>query len=239
MLWTHNDSGGRPELYAVDTAGAELGSVRIRGASALDWEDVAVAPCSSEGGSCLYVGDIGNNHRNRDGATVYRVVEPAAGDTVTAAAEALPIRYPDGSWDAEALFVLPGPALYVITKGVRHAVTVYRYPAPFRPGQSVTLQQVQRLTSGPVTLPDQITAAVATPDGRWVALRTYTAMRFYRVRAGRLEAVGRDSAGVDLSPLGEPQGEGLGYGGGGAFYLTSEQGLDTIAPLSRIRCHLP
>lgn len=237
-LWTHNDSGSRPELYAVDTAGHALGRVRVRGATSLDWEDVATAPCSPAGGSCLYIGDIGNNHRNRDTATVYRLPEPEPEDSVTALAEHLPVRYPDGSWDAEALFVLPGPQIYIVTKGVRHPVTVYRYPPPLRPGRRVTLQEVQRLTADAVALPDQVTAAVATPDGRWVAMRTYTTLRFYQVRGERLQAVG-DSMGVDLSALAEPQGEGLGYAGNGVFYLTSEQGLDTVAALSRIRCRLP
>ncbi len=238
VLWTHNDSGDGPRLVAVDTLGALLGVVEVTGAAAFDWEDLATGPCDG-GGSCLWIGDIGNNHRNRDTVSIYSVPEPRPGDRATARAVRFSVRYPDRAWDAEALFVLPGPRLYVVTKGIDHPVTVYRYPGAPTPDTLVTLQEVQRLSAGPVALPDQVTAAVATPDGRWVAVRTYTALQLYRVGGdGRLTPA-LDSAGVDLSPLAEPQGEGLGYGGHGRFYLTSERGLDTVAPLSRLRCVLP
>src|SRR6266566_1484018 len=45
VLWTHNDSGDDAYVYATDLAGADRGVVRIRGARAVDWEDIALGPC--------------------------------------------------------------------------------------------------------------------------------------------------------------------------------------------------
>ena len=41
ILWTHDDSGGAPILYAVDTTGRKRGALYLKGASCEDWEDVA------------------------------------------------------------------------------------------------------------------------------------------------------------------------------------------------------
>src|SRR5215207_9736579 len=41
ILWTHDDSGGAPVLYAVDTSGRKRGSLRVRGVKNEDWEDMA------------------------------------------------------------------------------------------------------------------------------------------------------------------------------------------------------
>ena len=59
VFWTHNDSGDRPRLYAFDTTGADLGTYELKGASALDWEDLA--SFTRKGRGYLLVGDIGDN----------------------------------------------------------------------------------------------------------------------------------------------------------------------------------
>lgn len=236
VLWTHNDSGGDAVLFALDTSGALLGSVAVTGADFTDWEDIEAGSC--DGGECLYIGDIGNNRGARGEGVIYRISEPAPDAPASAPAERFPIRYPEGNWDAEALFVLPGPELYVISKGVDQPVTLFRYPPPLRPDEPVRLEPVQRLTEAPVSLPDQVTGASADPDGRWVAVRTYTALQLYRHDGGAFEAT-LDSAGVDLSTLVEPQGEGVGIAADGVIYLSSERGLHDAAPIGRLRCSLP
>jgi hypothetical protein len=45
ILWTHNDSGDGPNLYATDLHGTDRGAVRVPGAAAVDWEDIALGPC--------------------------------------------------------------------------------------------------------------------------------------------------------------------------------------------------
>lgn len=56
LLWTHNDSGGEPVLYALDTSAFRVvRRVRIANATNRDWEDIAAD------GAFVYVGDFGNN----------------------------------------------------------------------------------------------------------------------------------------------------------------------------------
>src|SRR5688572_17726959 len=56
-LWTHNDSG-KPVVVALDERGAIAGSLAIAGATVTDWEAIAVGPCGTGTGSCLFIGDI-------------------------------------------------------------------------------------------------------------------------------------------------------------------------------------
>ena len=44
VLWVHNDSGGKPAVYAIAPDGTSLGAYRVDGARAVDWEDIAVGP---------------------------------------------------------------------------------------------------------------------------------------------------------------------------------------------------
>jgi hypothetical protein len=41
VLWTHNDSGNDPLVYAMSTEGRHLGTWRVDGAQNVDWESVA------------------------------------------------------------------------------------------------------------------------------------------------------------------------------------------------------
>ena len=75
--WTHNDSGDGPFIYAFDTRGSSLGTFRVTGAQARDWEDMSVGPGPQRGKSYLYIGDIGDNQKARAEIIVYRVLEPA------------------------------------------------------------------------------------------------------------------------------------------------------------------
>ena len=76
VLWTDNDSGERAYVYATDLTGADRGFVRIDGARAVDWEDIALGPCPTRKGPCLYLADTGDNDRTRKSVIIYAVPEP-------------------------------------------------------------------------------------------------------------------------------------------------------------------
>lgn len=220
VIWSHNDSDQAPTLYAVDDAGALLATVGLAGARIRDWEDMAAGSCPA--GSCLYVGNMGDNYEERDDLVLYRLPEPAPEDAEGVEVQAFPFALPDGPRDMEALFVLPGEGVYFITKGRSHPVEVYRYPPPLRP-DTVVLERVQFLSSTKRSLPDQITGASASSDGRLVAVRTYRSLRFYRMERGRLHEI-QEGGLVNLQPLQESQGEAVGLGPDGLVVLTSEAG---------------
>jgi hypothetical protein len=83
VFWTHNDSGGTPELFAVDRAGRLLGRVRLPGVRNRDWEDLAYGPCGDPGTDldrplperhrCLWIGEFGDNRQVYDTAYLIRV----------------------------------------------------------------------------------------------------------------------------------------------------------------------
>src|SRR5437588_13008164 len=63
VLWTHNDSGDGPFLYATDLQGRDRGSLLVPGAHAVEWEDIALGPCPRAAGSAgarVYIAATGD-----------------------------------------------------------------------------------------------------------------------------------------------------------------------------------
>ncbi|HEY1358192.1 MAG TPA: hypothetical protein VGF21_07800 [Thermoleophilaceae bacterium] len=194
VLWSHNDSGGLPELFAIGLDGRLRGTLHLIGATNVDWEDIAAA------GGSLYAGDIGDNLAQRPSITVYKVSERSLDGW--AQPERFDLRYPDGAHDAEALLVDPTDgSLVVITKSLSGEASAYEA----RPGRE-TMRRVARIRLGNA-LP--VTAADVSADGRTVVVRTYDRLFVWSRRRGEtLAHVFHRSpctAGADL--LVEGQGE--------------------------------
>jgi hypothetical protein len=229
VLWTHNDSGGDPVVYAVDANGKLLGATRIQGATNHDWEDIAVGPCGS--GDCLFIADTGDNGRKRDDTAIYRVPEPVPG-APSARAERFPTHFAGGKHNVEAVFVLPSGEVFLVSKGRKAEQTLYR----FRLGESETLEPIVGLGGAARTV---VTGASASPSGEWIAIREYKTLTLYRARdllAGRVEP----AMTVDLSPVGEAQGEAVALLDNGRVVLTSEGGFKELpGTVSILQCKLP
>jgi hypothetical protein len=182
-FWTHNDSGSRPFIFAFNRQGKHRGVWRVTGARAVDWEDMAIGPGPKRGVSYLYIGDIGDNDKERGHITVYRVAEPRitpkdSALTVknprgTEAAAVIRLKYPDGRYDAEALLIHPLTGhLYIITKVRGAAARVYKSRAPAPKSGVGTLTYV-----GEFRFPNPflgfITGGAISPDGRRVVISDY------------------------------------------------------------------
>ncbi len=187
IFWTHNDSGDGPYLYATDLAGRDRGFLLVPGAEAVDWEDIALGPCPTRMGkeACVYLADTGDNPEFRPWVTVYAVPEPepptGPGDTLrtTAAPAVLRLRYPDGAHDVEAIYVSPrDSALYLVSKSRSATARVYRVTASQWGSAVATATAVQTLD---IRL---VTGAAITPDGRLVAVRTYSAIYLFAPGVG-------------------------------------------------------
>ena len=237
LFWTHNDAGNEPVLLAVDARGTLAGRVRVNGAAMEDWEDLAAAPCGEA--DCLYIGDIGDNDAARGSITVYRIEEPAPDAATSAPATAMRGRYADGARDAEALFVVGG-RVHVVTKGRTGPIELYRFPSAADGGATVTLERVRELMPAPRSSADRVTAAAASPDGRWVAVRTYRTLYLYR--ASSLTAGGgakADAITMDLRQLKEAKGEGVALANDGTVWLSSEAAKKAPPRWARLACTLP
>ena len=240
QLWLHNDSG-QPALFAVSVDGTPRGRVRVYGAGVRDWEDIDVGPCPQ--GSCIYIGDIGDNNTKRRDVVIYRVAEPDAEAGTSAPSESMRLTYPDGPRDAEAFFVLPNGNLFIVTKGERGPAVLYRVPE-FRDRTTAPLVRVATVvdaegsTNAAVARSNRITGASASRDGRWIALRTLHAVMIYAAdefTAGNIREVLR----FDVSVVREVQGEGIAFGDDGTVWLSSEGGgSGRQGTIARLDCTL-
>jgi len=223
VLWSHDDSGSAPVLYALRADGTELARLTVTGAQAIDWEDIA-SGSGAHGEPLLYIGDIGDNDRRRASIDVYRVLEPRLdGRTATAPAKRLRLRYPDGPHDAEALLVDPRRReLAIVTKQVGGA-RAYWTDALQPPGGEVML------TAGPPVRLALVTAGDVSADGQVVALRTYTELAAWHRRAGESLAatLSRPPCGSP-TPLLEGQGEALALDARGTSFVTVTEGSPAV-----------
>jgi hypothetical protein len=232
-LWAHNDSGS-PVLYAIDARGSIAGRLQLTGAAVDDWEAIAVGPCPS--GSCIYVGDIGDNEAGRKRITIYRVAEPAEPNGSAAVKEVFHATYPDRSHDAEALLVAADGRVHIVTKGETGHIALYRFPAELRSGETHTLERVGAPLSGKSEAHARITDGSVSPNGQWAVLRTGSSLAFYRA-SDLLSGNWREATRVDLTNLKEPQGEGVALGSDDTVFVAGEGGgKNQPATFARFTC---
>ncbi len=229
VFFTHNDSGDTACFFALDRAGRLLAEYALDGATAVDWEDVAIGPCGDA--QCLYFADIGDNGVSRSNYAVYRVREPEAPTSPPARVqpvdvpwERLPVRYPDGSHNAETLLSHAATGdLYVITKVESGSSAVYRFPAASQGAAETTLTRVATLdlpASGAVL----VTGGSLHPCEPRLLVRTYVKLFEYALPEGRpFEAIFGATA-REVPVRAERQGEAVSWRANGRGYVTVSEG---------------
>lgn len=240
LLWTHNDSGDGPVIYATNLDGADLGSYAVTRADAVDWEDIAAGPCPDSNGQCLYVGDTGDNAERRASVQIYIVPEPPppeprrhGRDSVRA--RRLTVRYPDRPHDVEALAVAPTGEVLLITKGRSGGVQGFSVPASSVRADSATAVPIAVDFGIPADAgaARHVTGAALSPDGSLLVIRTYVELRTYRRVGGTFALLGTCTLGFL-----EPQGEAVDFLEANRFVLTSEAALGLNAILTIVTCGL-
>lgn len=235
LFWTIGDSANPPELLAIDTTGALRARFMLQGVPNVDWEAVSIGRCPA--GTCVYVGDIGDNAERRSEVQIYRFSEPTVRDselgTVTNV-ETLRIRYPHQSHDVEAMAVAPDGTIVLVTKGRSGGIVVYQVAAGSWGRQEPVI--ATRVDSLPIT-PHAGTGRMVTDmaidsSGQMVVVRTYRDLFiFQRSATGRLTPV----RACDI--LGrEPQGEGVTWLSDGRLLLVSERGFFQRGTVNITRC---
>lgn len=232
-LWVHNDSGAGAVLYALSATGAMQGIYSLDGASAQDWEDIAIGPGPSAGNPYLYVGDIGDNGTSRANIVVYRVPEPDAktgSPTMTtklSGVERFTLNYPDKPHNAETLMVDPVSGdLYIVVKSSDGDSPVFRAAAPLTAGATIKLEQVARLRFGmaPLLGAATTTGGDISPAGDEIAIRSYTAAYLWRRAPGQSIGDALTSAPCQIPLKLEIQGEALGFALDRKGYFTVSEG---------------
>lgn len=225
VIFTLNDSGNPAEIFATDSSGRALGRWLVPGATNRDWEALSIGPCPS--GACFFIGDIGDNREQRSEVIVYRVNVPplavfrGAPDRTPIRLDSAVVRYPDAPHDAEATWVGDNGDYFIVTKGRRGGIRLFRVPASaFGARQAVTALLVQQLPIQPFpSFGRLVTDAARSPDGRKVAIRTYTELYLFTlIGDGR---VAPNPTICNVAGL-EAQGEGVAWLDDRRLVLTSE-----------------
>jgi hypothetical protein len=235
LLWTHNDSGSDPVLFAVDLAGNELGRFTVTGARSEDWEDIALGPCPEGDSSCLFIGDTGDNDQRRNHVSIYVLPEPdSVGGTRAVAARRIRVRYPEGPQDVEALAVTPSGDLLLITRGRHGPIRTYRIPHDELSDRSIQAARWVDLGIEPQLMVGRlVTGAAVSTDGSTLAVRTYTELYFFDLtgQPGTPRRIGSCWLGLK-----EPQGEAVDFLDDSTLVFTSEAARGRRGGISRVRC---
>ncbi len=254
VLWSHNDSGDDPNIYAIDQSGRLLAIVPVANATARDWEDIAAGPCpasllattSRPGSNCLYLADIGDNDQVLEELTVYVVVEPALPVT---GAKVLPVpaqlfrfRYPDEPHDSEALAVSPNGDVTIVTKGRRGAAEFFGMSGDdvaraLTSHEVLTAEDLGNTGIQPdAAISRLVTSAAVSPDGTTLAVRTYNEVFFYRAVKGEEGIRWQDLRHRCFLGDLEPQGEAIAYLDDKTLLLTSERSRGRPGTIHRLQC---
>ncbi|MFA1548774.1 hypothetical protein [Actinomadura chokoriensis] len=212
VVYTHNDSGGVPQIFALGPDGRVRAVLTVGGASARDWEGIALGR-DGGGRPAIFVADIGDN---LGGAwpyvTVYRIPEPARLRSQTLHATAFKIKYADGPRNAETLMINPRTnRLYIASK--LFGGKIYEAPARLRTSGFNVMHKVG-------DAPAIATDGAFSPDGRTCVIRTYFGARLYSV--GPDGRPGKTLKSIDM-PM-QAQGESVTYTADGRSLLVGSEG---------------
>lgn len=226
LLWTHNDSGGQPVLYAVDTAGRLRGSVRLAGVRNYDWEDVA--SFKLDGQAWLIVAETGDNYAQRTDCELYVIAEPDPAELspdheiTVPVTRRISVRYPDGPRDCESIAVdIRERLVYLISKRTSPPV-VYTLPLDSVAGTTPEATPIGALAGIPLpTGPEALINAPwgryrpwpvgldLAPDGTRAVVLTYGAAYLYARHAGETWAQAFARTPQQLPAHGLPQAEAV------------------------------
>jgi hypothetical protein len=191
LLWTHNDSGGEPTLFALNADGSLRGTIAVAGVTNRDWEEVAAFEL--DGQAWLMAAEIGDNFAKHPLSMLHVLAEPEA----TRLDPARPLNlapdytihfsYEDGPRDCEAIAIDTRERLvYLLSKRDR-PTRLYRLPLAAAPAEQAAVARlvgtvwnfpeadgVQRLSPLPaLSVPGWPTAMNFLPDGSGVLVLTY------------------------------------------------------------------
>ena len=232
VFWTHNDSGDDAFIFAMDQKGNHLGTWKVANARNADWEDMAAFKDGT--GQCfIYIGDIGNNKRERDEHRVYRVREPVASDSnvgstrknplETEPADVTVFKYPDTPFDAETMLVQPQTGdIYVLTKRIDGPALVFKIKPDFGSATPVRAERI-----GEVSLPavpnGLLTGGAVSPDGKRVVVCDYSAGYELTNASGNFDEIWKQKP-IPVNLGDRRQGEAVAFAADGrSIFTTSEK----------------
>lgn len=221
IFWTHEDSGGAAELYALDTVGNTVATLPLAGVENVDWEDLALGPCGDD--TCIYVGDIGDLGTDRSEFAILVLPEPLLDGSELAAVkpEIRPFTYPGDAEDAEGLTLTADGDPLVVTKRADATAGLYR----LLPGETV----LDPLADIPTGAEGEDLTARATAADLWLDPPTLLVRTYLHLIAYDLTDPTAPGEPVSLPFALELQGEAVAWDvESGGFWQVAEQVQPTL-----------
>jgi hypothetical protein len=174
-LWTHNDSGDGSRLFLLSNEGKTLSEIKLVGADARDWEDMAVA--GSDTNAWVYAGDIGDNAEVRPNIVIYRFREPEIDlknppASLEVACEKMLLTYPDAPHNAETLVAAPNGQLLIVTKSTEETLA-FQTAQPFKNGATMEMEKLGQIEMPEGFRQSLTTAGDISPDGKKLIVTSY------------------------------------------------------------------
>jgi hypothetical protein len=156
LLWTIEDSGNKNTAYGLNTKGQIVKTIRIGNSNNIDWEDL-----TSDKLGNLYIGDFGNNSKNRGDFTIYKILNS---DNEKTNAQRINFVLPKKvkPKDFEAFFLLNN-VFYIFSKGNKSAL----FKVPNKVGRHTAIKISEFKFKGKH---NRITAADVSDDGKTIVL---------------------------------------------------------------------
>jgi len=224
-IWTTQDHGNEPVLYALDRSGKLLREVRISDIKNEDWEELA----SDKSGN-VYIGDFGNNDNKRKDLRIYKIASADVNRPETGISQKTTFHYPEQTefpakksqrfYDCEAFFVKDG-FFYLFTKNrsANFDGTTILYKIPNQPGHFAAQKIGEFKTCGKFSR-CAITSADISPDEKKVALLTGDKVFLFTDFNGDDFFSGKSET-IDLEHF--SQKEGLGFASDDEILISDEK----------------
>jgi len=229
LFYMLNDSGGKPEVYALNAKGKVVATLALRGASNRDWEDIALGQGPSSATPYIYVGDIGDNNARHPEVYLFRFEEPRLNFTgkshkeqrlTISPVQKLTIVYADGPKDCESLFLDPlNGDIYLISKR-EASVGLYKVSAPLDTLKANVAHRVLSL-GFPLAV-----AADISPGRDKILVKTYNDIYCWQVLPHEAIDTALSRPPVRLPYQPEFQGEGVCWSAAAESYLTISEQAD-------------
>ena len=234
-LWVANDGGNTADLYAIGPRGGLQATLHVAGVVNTDWEDLAAFDL--DGRHYILIADTGDNGGLRKTLQLHAVEEPRSlADGTVRPAWSIAFRWPDGPRDCEAVTVDAARGEILLISKRRQPPEVWSLPLRPQHRGLLVARRLGHLAGVPqpdaealredarlARIHNQVTAADLSPDGRTLAVLTYSDVLLYRRhgQASWASALARPPEVHALPWL--PQAEALSWSlSGQALFATGE-----------------
>ena len=242
LLWTHNDSGGQPILFALNLDGTLRGTVRVAGVQNRDWEEVTTFEL--DGQAWVVAAEIGDNHAQYARSMLHVLADPdpakldPAQPLVLRPDYTIHFTYEDGPRDCEALAVDTQERVVYLLSKRDHPTRLYRLPLAAAPAENAAVARfvgnvwdfpqpdgMQRMSPLPaIGLSGLPTAMNFLPDGSGALVLTYGGLYLFPRTPGEswADVLAREPKLLPMFAL--PQAEAIAVTADGrSIYLCSER----------------